>query len=77
MSMDLQAEKQALIKRLEQIDDESLLKAIRHIMDYGQGKSEGRISIDQYNEELEEAEREIDRGEYYTQEDVENKSKKW
>lgn len=75
--MNLQAEKQELIKRLEQINDESLLKAIRHIMDYGQGKSEGRVSIDQYNKELEEAEREIDRGEYYTQSEVENRSKKW
>ena len=75
--MDLQAEKQALIKRLKQINDESQLKAIRHIMDYGQGKSEGRLSIEDYNRELEEAEREIDQGEYYTQLEVENKSKEW
>jgi predicted transcriptional regulator len=37
----------------------------------------GRISIEQYNRELDEAEAEIERGEFYTQEQVEEEMKKW
>ncbi len=75
--MDLQAEKTALIKRLEQINDLSLIQAIKHLVDYGLKEKEGRISIEQYNKELDEADAEIDRGEFYTQQEVEKLSKKW
>jgi hypothetical protein len=37
----------------------------------------GRISIEQYNRELDESEAEIERGEFYTQEQVEEISKGW
>ena len=75
--MDLKAEKTALMKRLEQINDKSLIKAINHIIDFGLGKIEERISIEQYNHELDEADSAIDRGDFYTQEEVEKKAKKW
>ena len=75
--MDLKAEKTALMKRLEQINDRSLIKAINHIIDFGLGKIEERISIEQYNRELDEADSAIDRGDFYTQEEVEKKSKHW
>ncbi len=39
--------------------------------------SEMPISIEQYNRELDEAEAEIDRGEFYSQEEVEKMAKKW
>ena len=35
------------------------------------------ISVEQYNKELDEADAAIDRGEYYTQEEVESRSKLW
>ena len=75
--MDLKSEKTALMKRLEQINDKSLIKAINHIIDFGLGKIEERISIEQYNRELDEADSAIDRGDFYTQEEVEKKSKQW
>lgn len=75
--MDLQAGKTALIKRLEQINDLSLIQAIKHLVDYGLKEKEGRISIEQYNKELDEADAEIDRGEFYTQQEVEKLSQKW
>jgi hypothetical protein len=34
-------------------------------------KNEGRISIEQYNHELDEAEARVKQGEFYTQNDVE------
>lgn len=75
--MDIQSEKVALIERLKQVNDMSLLQAIKHMLDYGLSKSEERISVEQYNKEIEEAEAAIDRGEYYTQEEVEKMAKKW
>jgi len=75
--MDIQSEKVALIDRLRQVNDISLIQAIKHMLDYGLSKSEERISIEQYNKEIEEAEAAIDRGEYYTQEEVEKMAKKW
>lgn len=76
-SMDIQAERAALIKRLEQINDKPLLRAIKHLVDFGLRKSEERISIEQYNLKLDEADAEIDRGEFYTQDEAEKMSKKW
>ena len=75
--MDLQAEKTALIKRLEQINDVSLIEAIKHLVDFGLKHSESHIGVEQYNRELDEAEAEIDRGEYVSHEDLKNQMKEW
>ena len=75
--MDLQAEKTALIKRLEQINDISLIRALKHVVDFGLQSSEDRISLEQYNRELDQAEAEMDQGEFYTQDEVEKLAKKW
>ena len=37
--------------------------------------NEGRVSVDQYNKELEEAEQEIDRGEFISHEDFKKQLK--
>ena len=75
--MDLQAEKTALIKRLEQINDISLIRALKHMVDFGLQSSEERISLEQYNRELDQADAEMDQGEFYTQDEVEKLAKKW
>ena len=74
--MDINSERLLVIKELEQVNDISLLKAVKHLIHYGL-KNEGRISIEQYNKELEEAEAEIDRGEYVTQEELKKQMKAW
>ena len=68
--MDIKIERSLLIKELQQVEDLSLLQAIKAVLHYGL-KNEGRISIEQYNRELEEAEARIDRGDFFTQEQVE------
>ena len=40
-------------------------------------KSDGHISIEQYNIEIDEAEARIEAGEYYTQNEVEKMAQKW
>lgn len=76
VSMYINAEKALLIKEIKNVEDISLLKAIKAVLYYGL-KNEGRISIEQYNKELEEAEAEIDRGEFITHEDLKKQMKDW
>jgi hypothetical protein len=74
--MDIKRERSLLIKELEQVEDLSLLQAIKAVLHYGM-KNEGRISIDQYNRELDEANARIDSGKFITQEDLEKEAAQW
>ncbi len=74
--MDINIERTLIIKELQQINDISLLKAIKHLVHYGL-KNDGHISIEQYNKELEEAEAEIERGEFVSHEDLKKQMKEW
>jgi hypothetical protein len=74
--MDINAERSLIAEELQQINDISLLKAIKLMIHYGL-KNEGRISIDQYNQELDEAEARVAQGHFYTQEEVEKMAKEW
>lgn len=75
--MNIKAEKAALVKQLQQIEDKELLLAIKHLIAYGSSKKMDAISIDQYNKELDEAESEIDQGKFYSQEEVDKMAKEW
>lgn len=68
--MDVNAERSRLIEELQQINDLSLIRAMTHMVHYALYK-EGRISIEQYNRELKEAEDRVKSGDFFTQEDVE------
>ena len=74
--MDINTERSLLIKELQQVEDLSLLQAIKAMLHYGL-KNEGRISIEQYNREIEEAEAEINRGEFISHEDLKAQMKAW
>lgn len=74
--MDINIERSLLIKELQLVEDPSLLQAIKAVLYYGL-KNEGRISIEQYNKELDEANVRIDAGEFITQEDLEKEASKW
>jgi hypothetical protein len=72
--MDINLERSLIIQEIQQIDDISLLRAVKHLIHYGL-KNEGRISIEQYNRELEEAESEIERGEFTSHDDLKKQMK--
>lgn len=74
--MDINSEKALLIKEIEQVQDLSLLKLLKSMLHYGL-KNEGRISLEQYNLELEEADSEIERGEFYVHEDALKEIRSW
>jgi len=74
--MDIKVERELLIREIQQVEDISLLKAIKAVLHYGM-KNEGRISIEQYNLELIEAENELNEGNFTTQEELKNQMKEW
>ena len=74
--MDINSERSLIIKELQQINDISLLRALRHLIRYGL-KNEGHISVDEYNRELDEAEARVSKGDFYTQDEIERMAKEW
>lgn len=74
--MDINAEREMIIKELKQVEDISLLKAFKYLLHYGL-KNEGRISLEQYNRELDEAEAEVTKGDYISHEDLKKQMKTW
>ena len=77
--MDIQAEKNLLIKSLEQINDASLLKAIHSLIDYANQKDEEFLgeSIEKYNTELSKAEAEVREGNFIAHEEAIKNLGKW
>ncbi|MEM6361444.1 MAG: hypothetical protein AAF731_15225 [Bacteroidota bacterium] len=61
-----------LMEWLATVQDKSLIKELAKWKEEHQ-----HISVEQYNKELDEADAAIDRGEFYTQEEVEKRSKAW
>jgi hypothetical protein len=74
--MDINAERSLIIKELQKIEDISLLKALKHMIYYGL-KNQGRLTIEQYNREIEEAESRVEQGDFLSQDEVEKMAKKW
>ncbi|MBX2896318.1 MAG: hypothetical protein KF856_14105 [Cyclobacteriaceae bacterium] len=74
--MDINAEKASLIREIEQLNDISLLRVLKSMLHYGL-KNEGSISLEQYSQELDEADAEIERGEFLTQEEALKEIRSW
>lgn len=74
-SMDLEEEKRSLIQRIQEVDDKDLIRRIESLLD--QDLKGGRTSAEQYNEELDEAEKEIEEGKLIPHEQIKRKMKKW
>ena len=78
--MDLRADIKWIKKEIESIDDPTFLEAIKNMLQYRSkviGGDAIRDTIEEYNRDLDEAIEEIENGEYYTQEEVENIASKW
>lgn len=74
--MDVKAERALLIKEIQQVEDISLLRAIKAVLHYGL-QNEGLISVEQYNKEIEEAETRVGSGNFVVHEDAVNRIKRW
>ena len=69
----LAARKYALIEKVTHLSEEELTELETSLMKF----SDEEIDIEEYNRELDEADAAIDRGEFYTQQEVEEMAKKW
>lgn len=62
--------------QLNETEKKSVLQMLKAFLDGRQEKS-GRISIEQYNKELDEAEKQIEAGNFITQEELEKEMGGW
>ena len=77
-AMDIQADIKWIQKELNKVEDATLLQAIKNILKYNAKKvPQERISIEQYNEEIEESILQVKNGDFYTQEEVEKMAEEW
>ena len=75
--MDLQAELKWIHRELDNLKDPTLLEAIKNILKYRKKGLSERISIEQYNKELDESIAQIERKEFATHKQVKEKMKQW
>lgn len=76
--MDVQANIKWIHKELDKVKDETLLDAIKSMLKYrAKVNQSNRISIEQYNKELDQAEADIEAGNYYTTEEARKIASKW
>lgn len=71
--MDLNTRKYKFIQQLFTVEEE-VFEKLEAVLKAG---NENRISIAQYNAEIDDADNRISKGEFYTQEEVEKLAEKW
>jgi len=76
MSKALEQELYQYILQLDEAEKKSVLQMLKTFVK-GRGEKASRISIEEYNKELQEAEEEYERGEYATHENFVKQIKKW
>lgn len=78
--MDLQSEIKWIQNELTQVKDTKLIEVFKNLLQYRKKVSESfeeRISIEQYNKELEASEKEIESGNFYTHKQVREIASQW
>lgn len=75
--MDLRADIKWIHEEIDKVDDPTFLEAIKNMLKYRSKVSPGRISIEQYNKEIEDAERDIEQGNFYTTDEVRKMAAQW
>lgn len=75
--MDLQADLKWIHQELDNVTDKTLLEAIKNILKYRKKVSSNRDSIEEYNADLDQGIKEIENGEFYTQEEARKIASQW
>jgi predicted transcriptional regulator len=76
MAKALERELLQYILQLDEAEKKSVLQMLKTFLK-GREKKLPRISIEQYNKEIDEAIARVEAGEYYTHEEVEKMAKDW
>ena len=77
--MDLQADIEWISQELKTVKDPTLIEAFKNMLKYRRNVTESseRISIEQYNKEIDEAEEDIEAGNYYTTDEARKIANQW
>lgn len=75
--MDLKTDIKWIQNELKHVKDPALIEAFKNLLQYRRKVSSERISIEQYNEELDESIAQIERGELYTHEEMGERIRQW
>ena len=76
MASVLDKELNSYLKRLNEAEKKSVLLMLKTFLT-GRIEDTGRISIEQYNREIDEALAEAEAGDYITQQEMEKRAAKW
>ena len=70
--------RQSVLEYINNKADDRFLRLVNALAKtYQEKETTERINIEQYNKEIDESIAQIERGEYYTQEEVEKMAKEW
>ncbi len=75
MSVSLLKEMNACFRELNVAEQQSVLQMVKTFLESRQNKR--RLSINQYNNDIDKAMNRINKGKFITQEDVEKESEEW
>lgn len=75
--MNIQTDLDWIHKELETVQDPTLVQAIKNILQYRKSVTSERISIEQYNKEIDASIEQITTGKTYTHQEVGEHIKKW
>jgi hypothetical protein len=76
-TMDIQADLKWIQNELKEVKDPTLIKVFKNMLKYKKKVSPKRISIEQYNKEIDESIAQIGRGEVYTHKEVGEQIEQW
>jgi predicted transcriptional regulator len=76
MASTLEKELFGYILQLDEAEKKSVLQMLKTFLK-SRNKKVSRISIEQYNKEIDDAIARVEAGEFYTQEEVEKMAKEW
>ena len=77
MATALDKELGSYLKQLNEAEKKSVLLMLKTFLQGRNQRSAGRISIEQYNKEIDEALAQVAEGDYITQDEMENRAAKW
>ena len=75
--MDLQADLKWIHRELDKVKDPMFIEAIKNMLKYNKKVSSGRISIEQYNQEIDASIAQIASGQTYTHQQMGDRIKQW
>ena len=76
--MNLEADIKWIAKELREVKDPTFIEFIKTILqNRNHDSQQEKVSIEQYNKEVEEAEKDIEAGNFYTSQEVKEMMQKW